>query len=216
MNAMDTKIYVVRAARASYPTSMGELNCIAQACLAYVSLSLFFDLCEVAHVPAFYNSRSSSYNGSRDPTGGLGVGQTLCYRAHRLGVANDVFNGVGMPSLISSPYCTEYDQRRGAVQSGRITTVAMSWSGQLGRRCTFESNCSGMSTRLAGASVTREHALETYEPSYVPGARPFFILVVHSPLGAVRYVAAPKLSSWEAEPGAMEYVAAAELTLSGR
>jgi hypothetical protein len=173
---------------------MGELGCIAQACLAYVSLSLFF-ASEVAHVPAFYKSRSSSYNESRDPTGGLGVGQTLCYRAQRLGVANDVFNGVGMPSLVSSPCCTEHGQRCGAILSGRITTVAMSRSGQLGRRCTIELNCSVMSARLACASVTCECALETCGPSCMPmAARPFFIPVVHNPLGAVGYVAGALLS----------------------
>jgi hypothetical protein len=72
----------------------------------------------------------------------------------------------------------------------------MSRSGQLGRHCIVEQNYSGMSVRLVGASITHERALETCEPSYVPGvARPFFILVVHSPLGAVGYVAAPELSS---------------------
>jgi hypothetical protein len=40
--------------------------------------------------------------------------------------------------------CTEYDQRCGAVLSGRITTVAMSRSGQLGLCCTVEPNCSSM------------------------------------------------------------------------
>jgi hypothetical protein len=95
-----------------------------------------------------------------------------------------------------SPCYTEHGQHCGAVLLGRITTVAMSRSGQLGMRCTVELNYSGMSARLAGASVTRDRALDTCEPSYVPGAaRPFFIPVVHSPLGAVRYVAASKLSS---------------------
>jgi hypothetical protein len=97
---------------------------------------------------------------------------------------------------VSSPYCTEHGQRHGALLSGRITTVAISRSGQLGRRCIIEPNCSGMSARLAGASVTRERALETCEPSCMPGAtRTFFIPVVHSPLGAVGYVVAPELSS---------------------
>jgi hypothetical protein len=49
---------------------------------------------------------------------------------------------------------TEYGQRCGVILSGRITTVAMSRSGQLGLRCSVEPNCSGMSTRLAEASVT--------------------------------------------------------------
>jgi hypothetical protein len=85
---------------------------------------------------------------------------------------------------------------RGAVLSGRITTVAIPKSGQLGLRCTVEQNCNGMSAHLTGASVTRNRALNTCEPSYVPGAaRTFFIPVVHSPLGAVGYVAAPELSS---------------------
>jgi hypothetical protein len=79
----------------------------------------------------------------------------------------------------------------------------MSRSGQLGLRCTVELNCSGLSARLAGASVTRGRALDTCEPSCVPGAaRPFFIPVVHSPLGAVGYVAAPELSSRGDEAGA--------------
>jgi hypothetical protein len=68
-------------------------------------------------------------------------------------------------------------------------------SGQLGLRCIFEPNCSGMFARLAGATVTRDCALDTCEPSCVPEAgRPFFIPVVHSPLGAVGYVAALELS----------------------
>jgi hypothetical protein len=74
--------------------------------------------------------------------------------------------------------------------------VVMSMSDQLSRRCTIERNYSGMSTRIAGVSVTREHALKTCKSSCVSGAaRPFFIPVVHSPLGTVGYVAAPKLSS---------------------
>jgi hypothetical protein len=48
-------------------------------------------------------------------------------------------------------------------------------SDQLGLRCTVEPNCSDMSARLAGASATRDRALDTCEPSYVSGAaRPFF------------------------------------------
>jgi hypothetical protein len=62
---------------------------------------------------------------------------------------------------VSSPCYTEHGQRCGVVLSGRITTVAMSSSGQLGLRCTIEPNCSGMSARLAGTSVTRDHALDT-------------------------------------------------------
>jgi hypothetical protein len=59
---------------------------------------------------------------------------------------------------------------------GHITTVVMSRSGQLGLRCTVKPNCSGMFACLAGASVTCDRALDTCEPSCVPGAdRPFFI-----------------------------------------
>jgi hypothetical protein len=87
--------------------------------------------------------------------------------------------------------------------SGRITTVAMSRSGQLGLCCTVEPNCSGMPACLIGASVTRDRALDTCESNCVPGAaRSFFIPVVHSPLGAVGYVAAPELSSRGGEVGA--------------
>jgi hypothetical protein len=96
---------------------------------------------------------------------------------------------------VSSPYYTEHGQRCGAILSSRITTVAMSRSGQLNLRCTVEPNCSSMFAHLTGASVTRDHALDTCEPSCVPGAaKPFFIPVVHNPLRVVGYVAAPKLS----------------------
>jgi hypothetical protein len=103
---------------------------------------------------------------------------------------------------ISSSCYTEHGQRCDAVLSGRITTVAMSRSGQLGLRCTVEPNCSGMSARLVGVSITRDRALDTCESSCVPGAaRPFFIPVVHSPLGVVGYVTAPELSSRGGEAG---------------
>jgi hypothetical protein len=69
-------------------------------------------------------------------------------------------------------------------------------SGKLGLHCSVESNCSGLSARLAGISVRRDRALDTCEPSYIPeAARPFFIPVVHSPLGTAWYVTAPELSS---------------------
>jgi hypothetical protein len=104
---------------------------------------------------------------------------------------------------ISSPCYTEHGQFCSTVLSDRITTVVMSRSGQLGLHCTIEPNCSGLSARLSGASVTRDRALETCEPSYVPGAvRLFFIPVVHSLLGAMGYVAAPELSSRGGEAGA--------------
>jgi hypothetical protein len=97
---------------------------------------------------------------------------------------------------VSSPCYTEYGQHCGAILSGRITTVVMSKSGQLCLRCIVKPNCSDLSARLVGTSVTRDRALDTCEPSCVPEtARPFFIPVVHSSLGVVGYVAAPKLSS---------------------
>jgi hypothetical protein len=66
----------------------------------------------------------------------------------------------------------------------------------MGLHCTVEPNCSGLSARLAGASVTRDRVLDTCEPSCVPeAAMSFFSPVVHNPLGAVGYVAAPELSS---------------------
>jgi hypothetical protein len=86
---------------------------------------------------------------------------------------------------VFSPYYTEHGQRCGAILSGRITTVVMSRSGQLGMRFSVEPNCSGISARLACASGTRDRALDTCEPSCVTGAaKPFFIPVVHSTLGS--------------------------------
>jgi hypothetical protein len=64
-------------------------------------------------------------------------------------------------------------------------------------------NFSGLSTRLAGASVTCDCALDICESSCVPRVVGlFFILMVHNPLGAVGYVAAPELSSRGGEVGA--------------
>jgi hypothetical protein len=40
--------------------------------------------------------------------------------------------------------CTEHVSYRGAVLSGRITSIAMYMSGQLGQRCTVETHCSGL------------------------------------------------------------------------
>jgi hypothetical protein len=103
---------------------------------------------------------------------------------------------------VSSPFYTEHGQHCGAVMLGRITTVAMSKSSQLGLRCTVEPNCSAMFARLAGALVTCNCTLDTCEHSCVSGAgRPFFIPVVHSLLGDVGYVAAPELSSRGGEVG---------------
>jgi hypothetical protein len=97
---------------------------------------------------------------------------------------------------VSSPYYTEHGQRRGAVLSDHITTIAMYMSGQLDQRCTVEPNCSGMSARFADASVTHERALETCEASCVlRAAKTFFVPVVHSPLGAGGYVTVSELSS---------------------
>jgi hypothetical protein len=104
---------------------------------------------------------------------------------------------------VSSPCYTEHGQHCGAVLLGRITTVTMFMSGQLGLRCSVELNCSGLSARLTCASVTHNRALDTCEPRCVTGAaRPFFIPVVDSPLGAMWYVAAPELSSRGGEAGA--------------
>jgi hypothetical protein len=104
---------------------------------------------------------------------------------------------------VSSPCYTEHGHRCGVVLSGCITTVAISRSGQLSLYCTIEPNCSDMSTRLAGTSVTCYRALDTCEHNCVPrAARPFFIPLVHNPLGAVGYVVAPNLSSQGGDAGA--------------
>jgi hypothetical protein len=108
----------------------------------------------------------------------------------------------------------------------------MSRSDRLGLHCTVELNCSGMSACLAGALVTRDHTLDTCEPSCVPGAaRPFFIPMVHNPLGSwgtwqhqssplremrpgPRGSAGAHLGR-EARSGAEEHVAAPELSFQG-
>jgi hypothetical protein len=133
---------------------------------------------------------------------------------------------------VSSPCYTKHGQRCGAVLSGRIATVAMSRSGQLGLCYTVEPNCSDLSTRVAGASVTHDRALDTCEPSCVPGVtRPFFIPMVHNPLGTwgtwqhrssplgeerpgLRGSAGAHLD-WEVRSGVEEHVTALELSSQG-
>jgi hypothetical protein len=79
--------------------------------------------------------------------------------------------------LVLSLCCTKHGSSRGAIRSGRISTVAMFRSGQLDIRCAVEPNCSGLSTRPADASVTRDRALDTCKPSCVPEvARPSLFL----------------------------------------
>jgi hypothetical protein len=133
---------------------------------------------------------------------------------------------------VSSPCYARHGQRCGAILSDHITTVAISRSGQLDLRCTIEPNYSGLFARLIDASVTRDRALDTYEPSCVPGvARPFFIPVVHSSLGGVgtwqhwspplgearprpRDSAEAHIGK-EARSGAEEHVTAPELSFRG-
>jgi hypothetical protein len=59
---------------------------------------------------------------------------------------------------VLSLYCTEPDPSRGTVLSARITTVAISRSGQLGRRCTVGKHCSGLHVcrRLSNARACLE------------------------------------------------------------
>jgi hypothetical protein len=97
---------------------------------------------------------------------------------------------------VSSPCYTEYGQYCGVVLSDRISTVAISRSGQLDMHCSVEPNYSGMSAHLADASITCDRALDSCEFNCVLGAaRPFFIPVVHNSLGIVGYVAAPEPTS---------------------
>jgi hypothetical protein len=93
-----------------------------------------------------------------------------------------------------------------------------------------------MSAYLAVTSVTHDRAFKICEPNCEPRkVRPFFIPVVHSPLGAMGYVAVPELFSrgdrarshgtrggvrahlgMEARSKAKEYVAAPKLSSRGR
>jgi hypothetical protein len=112
---------------------------------------------------------------------------------------------------VLSLYCTEHGSSRGAVLLGRTTAVAMYRSGQFGRRCTVATCMS------AGSSVMHEYALKIREPSCVPrAAKPSFIPVVHSPPGAMGYVAAPKLPSQEGRAPSHGTHGSIEAPLSGR
>jgi hypothetical protein len=98
---------------------------------------------------------------------------------------------------------TESGPSHGAVLSGRITTIAMFRSDQLGRRCIV--GCTVAAYTSADASVTHERALEIREPSYMPrAAKPFFIHVDHSPPGAVGHMVAPELPSQEGKARSRE------------
>jgi hypothetical protein len=88
--------------------------------------------------------------------------------------------------------CTEHGPYCGAILSGRITSVTMSRSGQLGQRHTVAAYT------FVDTLVMHERALKTREPSCMPrAAKPLFIPVVHSPPGAVGHVVATELPSQE-------------------
>jgi hypothetical protein len=116
---------------------------------------------------------------------------------------------------ILSLCCTKHCLYRGAVLSGRITSVAMSRSGQLDRRCTIEPHCSGLHAHLADASVMYERVLKTREPSLGQLSLSLFMW------------STAHWGSWDtwqhrssplkkAEPGALGHVVTPELTSSGR
>jgi hypothetical protein len=99
---------------------------------------------------------------------------------------------------VLSHCCTEHGQRRGVAMSGHITTVAISKSGQLGRRCTIAA-CPhvlrAMIAQVSGVSITYGHALETRESSRIcRPAKPFFILKDCGPQRAAGHVAASEPS----------------------
>jgi hypothetical protein len=58
---------------------------------------------------------------------------------------------------ILSLCCTEHGPSRDAILSGHITAVAMSRSGQLGRRCTVGTHCSGLQVRNRLSNVRACH-----------------------------------------------------------
>jgi tRNA G26 N,N-dimethylase Trm1 len=95
---------------------------------------------------------------------------------------------------VSSYCCTEHGQRCGVTLLGRITTIAMSKSSQLGRFCTVAA-CPHvlqvMMAQVSDISETCGRALEIRKPSYIGRlAKPFFILEVYSPQRSVGHVAA--------------------------
>jgi hypothetical protein len=49
--------------------------------------------------------------------------------------------------------CTEHGSYRGAVLSGRITSIVMFMSGQLGQRCTIGMHCSDMHVCMRFSNV---------------------------------------------------------------
>jgi hypothetical protein len=133
---------------------------------------------------------------------------------------------------VSSPCYTEHGQRCGSVLSCRIITVAMSRSGQLGLHCIIESNYSGLSTRLAGASVTRDRALDACDPSCVPGKLGLSLFLWSTarcgPWGMRQHQSSPLREARtrpcgsagahldrEARSGAEEHMAAPELSSQG-
>jgi hypothetical protein len=106
-------------------------------------------------------------------------------------------SAVWSPPVLSH-CCTEHDQRHGVALLGCITTVAISKSGQLGRRCTV-ADCPyvlrPMMDHVSGVSVMCGNVIETREPSRIGRlAKPFFILEVCDPQRAAGHVAAPEPS----------------------
>jgi hypothetical protein len=118
---------------------------------------------------------------------------------YRLGVANDVFNGVGTPGLVVLPCRTRSTAWHCALRSPGTVVLPDEWSTVLALHCShtvaaYPYILQALTTLLAlmscmptialtsGALETCEHALGTFVPSCIGRpARLFFMLVTHDP-----------------------------------
>jgi hypothetical protein len=100
---MNKQIFVVRAAGAQYPTSMGEWGCIAQAwpCLCEPKPFSFF-IPWKWHLPEPFIAQGRAVTMSPKARQ-VASGQVKPYAVgtHWPGVVNDIFNSVGTPGLVT-------------------------------------------------------------------------------------------------------------------
>jgi hypothetical protein len=115
MNTVNTKIYVVRAAGAEYPMSMGEWSCIAQAWPCPCESEPFFFLTPMKwHQPKPFIAQVRVDTMSPKARQVV-LGQVKSYAVGRQwpGVAYNVFNGVGTYGLVACS--TALSQQHGTV-----------------------------------------------------------------------------------------------------
>jgi hypothetical protein len=177
-------------------------QCPWRECCITVCVALFkaqLNLVSPAVYPTFYSSRPGSHTMTQGPTGGPRVVGSLYSRDYRLEVANDVFNGVGMPGLIvlscharSAAWCHTVGLPCTVAVPGKWSAVLWLHYSHTVAACLYivhalttvpaRTSCSPMMAMTSGTLEMCTHALGIGEPCCTGRpARLFFMFEARGP-----------------------------------